>query len=149
MSFQMDDRLTATCIMLIDWPLCRVLLKNNADYPWLILVPRQNELRDVDDLSPTLRHQLIDEISQLSTIVKTYFKPDKLNVGTLGNIVSQLHIHIVARYSHDKLWPHGIWQAAQTESMYSKESLKSIVDDLQLELSATIQWLSASHQYRD
>lgn len=135
MSFQMDERLTTTCIKLIDWPLCRVLLKNNADYPWLILVPRQNGLRDIDDLSPTLRHQLIDEISQLSTLVKTYFKPDKLNVGTLGNIVSQLHIHIVARYAHDSLWPHGIWQAALKESPYSEQALKIIRDDLQSALT--------------
>lgn len=142
MSFQIDSRLAATCVTLIDWPLCRVLLKNNADYPWLILVPRQNELRDMDDLSPPLRHQLIDEITQLSTIVKTYFKPDKLNVGTLGNIVSQLHIHIIARYSHDNLWPHGIWQSAQTESLYSEQSLKTIQDDLQLELAA---WLQPSN----
>ena len=135
MSFQLDNRLTTTCVTLIDWPLCRVLLKNNADYPWLILVPRQNGLCDMDDLSPELRHQLIDEITQLSILVKAYFKPDKLNVGTLGNIVSQLHIHIVARYSHDNLWPHGVWQASLRESLYSEQALQSITDDLRLQLA--------------
>lgn len=135
MSFQMDERLSTTCVTLVDWPLCRVLLKNNADYPWLILVPRQNDLRDMDDLSAELRHQLIDEIARLSTITKTYFKPDKLNVGTLGNIVSQLHIHIVARFSHDNLWPHGIWQATQTQVSYSEQTLNNVVKDLREHLT--------------
>lgn len=130
MSFQMDSRLSSSCITLADWPLCRVLLKDNADYPWLILVPRQNGIRDMDDLSHELRHQLMDEMTQLSRIIKSYFKPDKLNVGTLGNIVSQLHIHFVARFTQDNLWPHGIWQAAQTQRNYSEVQLKKLVDDL-------------------
>lgn len=130
MSFQIDERLSSTCITLGDWPLCRILLKNNADYPWLILVPRQNELRDLDDLPHELRQQLMDEMAQLSTIIKSYFKPDKLNIGTLGNIVSQLHIHFVARFTFDNLWPHGIWQAAQTQRSYSEGRLKTLTDEL-------------------
>ena len=103
MTFQLDDRLSSSCIELNDWPLCRILLKNNADYPWLILVPRQNKTECIEDLSQPLRHQLMDEIAELSIIIKTYFKPNKLNVATLGNSVSQLHIHIVARFTYDKL----------------------------------------------
>ena len=72
----------------------------------------------------------MDEIAELSIIIKTYFKPNKLNVATLGNSVSQLHIHIVARFTYDKLWPHGIWQAAQTEVLYSEEQLKQLTVDL-------------------
>jgi len=130
MTFQLDDRLSSSCIELNDWPLCRILLKNNADYPWLILVPRQNKTECIEDLSQPLRHQLMDEIAELSIIIKTYFKPNKLNVATLGNSVSQLHIHIVARFTYDKLWPHGIWQAAQTEVLYSEEQLKQLTVDL-------------------
>ena len=130
MTFQLDDRLSSSCIELNDWPLCRILLKNNADYPWLILVPRQNKTECIEDLTQPLRHQLMDEIAELSIIIKTYFKPNKLNVATLGNSVSQLHIHIVARFTYDKLWPHGIWQAAQTEVLYSEEQLKQLTVDL-------------------
>ncbi len=122
----MDSRLSSSCIHLADWPLCRVLLKNNADYPWFILVPRQNGLMDMDELSKDSRHLLIDEVAALSSIIKTIFKPDKLNVGTLGNIVSQLHIHVVARFTSDILWPHGIWQATQTVAFYSEQRLDEL-----------------------
>ncbi len=105
-----DPRITTTCFQLADWPLSRVFLKNNANYPWFILVPRQDNIQEIDQLSHPQQHTLIEEITKLSTLVKSRFKPDKLNIGTLGNIVSQLHIHVIARFTHDALWPHGVWQ---------------------------------------
>ena len=134
MSFIIDERINATCITLGQWPLSQVLLKDNADYPWLILVPRITNIQDVDQLSQQARHQLSDEIAALSELMKHYFKPDKVNVATLGNIVSQLHIHVVGRFATDKLWPHGIWQAEQATVTYDKTSLQL----LQTELSAQI-----------
>jgi len=130
MSFLIDERIQGTCFTLGEWPLSRVLLKNNADYPWLILVPRIDNVQEIEQLPQPARHALIDEISALSAIVNTYFKPDKLNVGALGNIVSQLHIHIIARFTQDKLWPHSIWQAAQTTTLYSESRLNPMLDDL-------------------
>lgn len=105
-----DPRITTTCFQLADWPLSRVFLKNNANYPWFILVPRQDNIQEIDQLSHPQQHTLIEEITKLSTLVKSRFKPDKLNIGTLGNIVSQLHIHVIARFTHDAFWPHGVWQ---------------------------------------
>lgn len=130
MTFVVDDRISSTCFELGDWPLSRILLKNNADYPWLILVPRIENVQEIDQLAQQSRHLLINEISQLSSIVRTCFKPDKLNVGALGNMVPQLHIHVVARFTHDKLWPHGIWQAAQTTSSYAEDSLNPLLAQL-------------------
>ena len=118
--------------MLTDWPLCRVFLKNNAAYPWFLLVPRIENIQEIYQLPKASQHQLIDEISQLSTIVNTQFNPDKLNVGTLGNMVSQLHIHVVARFKHDSLWPHGIWQAAQTDILYHEETVNALLKTLKL-----------------
>lgn len=130
MTFVIDDRIASTCFELGDWPLSRVLLKNNADYPWLILIPRVKNIQEIDQLPQQSRYTLIDEISQLSSIAQTYFKPDKLNVGALGNIVPQLHVHIVARFNQDKLWPHSVWQAAQTTSAYDENSLNHLLAQL-------------------
>ena len=130
MSFLIDERIHQTCFTLGEWPLSRVLLKNNADYPWLILIPRIDNVQEIEQLPQASRYALIDEISALSAIANAYFKPDKLNVGALGNIVSQLHIHIIARFNDDKLWPHGIWQAAQTTTEYCVSQLNPMLADL-------------------
>ena len=130
MPFIVDDSIVSSCFELGDWPLSRVFLKNNADYPWLILVPRLNNIEEIDQLSQQSRYLLINEISQLSALARAYFKPDKLNVAALGNIVPQLHIHIIARFTHDKLWPHSIWQSAQTTTAYSENSLTPLLTDL-------------------
>lgn len=127
-----DPRIASTCYQLADWPLSRVYLKNNAHYPWFILVPRQDNIQEIDQLPQPLQHQLIEEISQLSTIVKKQFKPDKLNVGTLGNIVSQLHIHVIARFTHDDLWPHGVWQTALTSTPYTDAEIDKLIEQLKI-----------------
>ena len=130
MDITIDPRITSTCFTLADWPLCRVFLKNNADYPWFILVPRQENIEEIDQLPQALQHTLIDEISRLSEIVKSHFQPDKLNIATLGNIVSQLHIHVVARFEEDNLWPHGLWQASQTSAPYPEEKVHALLQQL-------------------
>jgi diadenosine tetraphosphate (Ap4A) HIT family hydrolase len=130
MAFTIDNRVSSTCFELGDWALSRVLLKNNAEFPWLILVPRIENITEIAQLSQQSRYVLMDEINQLSSIVSTYFKPDKLNIGTLGNIVSQLHIHVVGRFTTDSLWPHGIWQEGQPNIVYSQEKLQSLMEDL-------------------
>ena len=135
MSFGVDDTILSTCLELGDWPLSRVFLKNNEDYPWLILVPRVNNVQDIDQLPQSLRYLLMNEISQLSSIVRMYFKPDKLNIASLGNIVSQLHVHVVARFAQDKLWPYSIWQAGQTTTPYAENSLASLVTLLRDEVA--------------
>lgn len=121
MTFEVDQRIESSCFKIVDWELSRVFLKNNADYPWCILVPRQANIQDIDQLSLTHQHTLIQEISRLSSIIKDLFQPDKINVGALGNIVSQLHIHVIARFTHDKLWPHGIWQETPSPMLYQDQ----------------------------
>ncbi len=116
--FQLDERLQASSFHLINWPLSQVLLKNNADYPWLILVPRRNNLTEITEFKKTDQYQLMDEVNQLSLVMQDIFKPDKLNIGTLGNIVAQFHLHVVARFKQDLLWPHGIWQDTAKEKTY-------------------------------
>lgn len=116
--FQLDSQLLAGGFELVDWPLSRVLLKNNAEYPWFILVPRRQHLKEITDFSKSDRYLLMDEIHELSLVVQDIFKPDKINIGALGNIVAQFHMHVVARFHHDPLWPQGIWQSAMKEKSY-------------------------------
>ena len=137
MGFTVDERITSSCRQLIDWPLSRVLLKNNAHYPWLILVPRIRGIQDIDELSRDNRNLLMEEISSLSLIVRAQFTPDKINVGALGNKVSQLHIHVVARFKSDPLWPEGIWQASQTELAYPIDEYERLSSCLSGALSMT------------
>jgi diadenosine tetraphosphate (Ap4A) HIT family hydrolase len=89
--------------------LCRVLLMRDSTYPWLILVPEREDLRDLDDLSPDDRRLAMDEIDQVSKAMKGLFHPYKMNVAALGNVVEQLHIHVIARFREDPAWPKPVW----------------------------------------
>ena len=117
-NFQLDERLQNSSFHLINWPLSQVLLKNNADYPWLILVPRRNNLTEITEFNKADQYQLINEVNQLTLVIQDVFKPDKLNIGSLGNIVSQFHMHVVARFQNDPLWPHGVWQSTAKDKTY-------------------------------
>ena len=107
--FVLHERLAADCITLADWPLCRVLLMNDQSYPWLILVPRRPGLKEFHDVSSAERPQLTEEICRASRALQSGFSPDKINVGALGNLVPQLHIHVIARFRADPAWPGPVW----------------------------------------
>lgn len=95
-------------------------LMNNQQYPWVILVPRVEGAIELIDLSHAQQHQLMDEIDAVSRLMSKIYEPDKLNIATIGNIVSQLHIHIVARYRSDAAWPSPVWGYPGTP--YSEEN---------------------------
>lgn len=122
-NFLVDERLQNSSFFLLDWPLSRILLKNHADYPWIILIPRRENITEIMQLHRSDREQLIHEIDAASHVLQNIFQPDKLNVGSLGNIVSQLHIHVVGRFQHDPLWPQGIWQLNNIEKPYTDSAL--------------------------
>jgi diadenosine tetraphosphate (Ap4A) HIT family hydrolase len=82
---------------------------NNALFPWVILVPRVDAAREVIDLDDAGRHALMDEIALVSSAMQTLFTPDKLNIAALGNMVPQLHVHIIARFIRDTAWPNPVW----------------------------------------
>lgn len=108
-SFQLHERLAADTIPVADWALSRVLLMNDARYPWLILVPRRAGLSELHDLKHAERMVLIEEINRVSLGLKTLTNAIKINVGALGNLVPQLHIHVVARKQGDAAWPGPVW----------------------------------------
>ena len=89
--------------------LCRVLLMNNRLFPWVILVPERENMREIFQLQEIDRHKLIDEIAIISDIIQKIYQPDKINVAALGNKVEQLHVHIIARFKTDQAWPEPVW----------------------------------------
>jgi diadenosine tetraphosphate (Ap4A) HIT family hydrolase len=107
--FELDSRLDADCLYLVDWPLCRVLRMNDRAYPWLILVPRRTAIREIIDLEPADQQALLGEIGRASRVLRKTVKPEKLNVAALGNVVPQLHVHVIARFAEDAAWPRPIW----------------------------------------
>jgi diadenosine tetraphosphate (Ap4A) HIT family hydrolase len=108
-SFALHPTLARDTLEVTRLPLCRVLLMRDARFPWLILVPEREGAREIHDLTPSDRAVLIEEIAQSGKVLERLFHPDKLNVGALGNIVPQLHIHVVARTAADPAWPGPVW----------------------------------------
>jgi len=109
MNFALHPRLDADSFFIADWLLCRVLLMNDARYPWLILVPRREGLTELMDLSAADRIQLTDEVAKAGEIVRGRPGVTKVNVGALGNLVPQLHVHVLGRHPGDPAWPGPVW----------------------------------------
>ena len=93
----------------IELPLCEVRLMDDANHPWLVLVPRVADAVELIDLDAAQRTQLTAEIDQASRALKALFKPHKLNIAALGNLVPQLHVHVIGRFEHDPAWPAPVW----------------------------------------
>ncbi|WP_137043163.1 HIT domain-containing protein [Pseudolabrys sp. FHR47] len=111
-SFSLHPQLTADTVPIGDLPLCRVLLANDANYPWLILVPRRPNIVELIDLDPADRAVLTAEIDAVSRALKAITECEKLNVAALGNVVPQLHVHVIGRRHSDAAWPKPVWGAA-------------------------------------
>jgi diadenosine tetraphosphate (Ap4A) HIT family hydrolase len=107
--FELHTQLIKDSATVGDLGLCRVLLSNDAQYPWLILVPRRQEVVELFELSRIDQQQLLDEISNVSAALAGHFRADKMNVAALGNVVPQLHIHVIARFTDDPAWPRPVW----------------------------------------
>ena len=125
MPFSLAPELQRDCIELADWPLCKVLLMNDSQYPWFILVPREAGLKEIIDLSETQQVTLLRESAKLSKLLQQVFNPDKLNVAALGNMVPQLHIHHIARFKTDAAWPAPVWGKLPAVP-YSDEQITSL-----------------------
>lgn len=109
LEFELDPRLMADTIALGDFPLCRLLLMNDSQYPWLILVPRRAGVTELYHLPANEQQQLMHEVSELAETLADLFQASKMNVATLGNMVPQLHMHVIARQASDPAWPGPVW----------------------------------------
>jgi diadenosine tetraphosphate (Ap4A) HIT family hydrolase len=108
-AFSLHPQLAKDTIALGDLALSRVLLIDDSTYPWLLLVPRRREVSEITDLSDIERAHLMTEITQVADALKEETNCDKLNIAALGNVVPQLHIHIIARFRSDTAWPRPVW----------------------------------------
>ena len=122
--FALDPRLAADCHVVGELPLSRVLLMNDLRFPWLILVPRIAGLRELVELDRDRQHELLDEINRAAHVLHAITRPDKMNIATLGNVVSQLHVHVIARHVADAAWPRPVWGAGERVPYTGEESTR-------------------------
>lgn len=113
-SFMVDPAFESGSVAVMDWPLCQLRLQDDARFPWLILIPRRDGLRELEDLEPAERARLIEEVVRAGEVVRMLAnaagRPTfKLNVAALGNVTAQLHLHVVGRRPDDGHWPDPVW----------------------------------------
>ena len=126
MSFKLDRKFLKSSHHITDLKLCTIRLNDNSKFPWLILIPKRNKINDMSDLKSKDQILLMKEIVYVSKIMKKLFKTSKLNVEKIGNIVPQLHIHIIARSKKDCSWPLSVWVVKGKN--YSQIALKIMAD---------------------
>ncbi len=126
MTFALHPRLEADTFFIADWPLCRVLLMNDARFPWLILVPMREGLREIFDLEAGEQATLMEEISRTARDLQALTKADKMNIAALGNQVPQLHVHIIARFAGDAAWPNPVWGSGPPQPYAEAEKQRLI-----------------------
>ena len=116
------------------FPLCQLLLLQDAHYPWFVLVPDRDGISEIYQLSDVDQQQLLRESTLLSRALVAAFAPDKLNIAALGNVVPQLHVHHVVRYTDDVAWPAPVWGKV-TAKGYTIEGLAAVVEKLRHSLT--------------
>lgn len=109
-----------------DLQLCEIFVEDNSLYPWVVLVPKRENVKEMIDLNKNDQYLLMDEIEFVSKAMQKAFSPDKLNIAAFGNIVPQLHIHIIARYKSDNSWPSSVFNKDSLK--YSDENKRRIVN---------------------
>jgi len=124
---KLDPRLLTDCVVLGKFKLCHVLLMRDANYPWCVLVPDREDMSEIFDLSTEDQTQLNIESNTLLDFLKKEFGADKMNVAALGNVVAQLHIHHIVRYTSDIAWPAPVWGAFPAKE-YNDDDLKSRIE---------------------
>ena len=127
--FSLNSRLKADTIKIADFELSELLLMNDKNYPWFILVPRRANISEIFQLNDQDQTQLYKEISYLSEILQNFYQADKVNIGALGNMVPQLHIHVIMRFKDDIVWPKPVWGLVEAVN-YSDEEITQISKDI-------------------
>ena len=132
--FILHSKLAADTFEVLRLEVSQLLLMNDARYPWLILVPQVSDMRDLHNLSSKQYHAVTQEIAQVSKVLESATQAHKMNVGALGNMVPQLHIHIIARQTNDAAWPAPVWGGGEAQA-YSQDAAKTLVQQIASKLS--------------
>ncbi len=136
---EIHSKLLKDCLLLGKMPLCHVLLMQDANYPWFILVPDREDIEEIYQLSPADQRQLMNESSRLGEAIMSGFNGDKLNVAALGNVVPQLHIHHIVRHHDDPAWPAPVWGKVAARP-YDDKSREQVIRVLKQVLSEDIEY---------
>ena len=128
--FKIHNKFLKSSHHIIDLKLCTIRLYDNSKFPWIILIPKRNNITDITNLNPKDQLLLMNEIVYSSKVMKKIFKTSKLNVEKIGNIVPQLHLHIIARNKPDSSWPLSVWIVK--EKLYSIKSLKETINKIRM-----------------
>ena len=131
--FKLHEILDQDCLLVGQFELCLLLISRDANYPWLILVPKREGITEIHQLNAIDRQQLLEESCVLSQTMTELFAPDKLNIAALGNVVPQLHIHHIARYQSDAAWPQPIWGVVPSDE-YDPDMLSARCENLRQRL---------------
>lgn len=137
--FSLDPQLQGDTLTLGDFPLCQLLLSNDRQYPWLILVPRRKAVSEVFELSDADQQQLWHEVTELGRRVGQAFAAHKVNIAALGNVVRQLHVHVIARYEDDAAWPAPVW-GKLPPAPYDAGEVEAVIDRLRPLLGEGFVW---------
>ena len=128
MPFKIDNKFLKSSHHVTELKLCSIRLNDNSKFPWIILIPKRNKITDMSDLNSKDQILLMKEIVHVSKIMKKLFKTSKLNIEKIGNMVPQLHIHVIARSKKDSSWPLSVWVVKGKN--YSKIALRNMEDKL-------------------
>ena len=146
----LDSRLEADSCYITNLTLCQVRLHHNAAFPWILLIPQKPDLCEIIDLTTDDQYILVQELAFMSQVMRDLFHPTKLNIAALGNIVPQLHIHVIARYENDAAWPQPVWNSGKT-AVYTdsekQEKLTLLKEALSNHPLPTTSPLEAAHQF--
>ena len=123
---KLHPQLEKDCLIIGRFPLCRLLLMLDVNYPWFILVPDREEITEIHQLPEEDQQQLMRESCYLAEVLEQEFQADKINIAALGNLVPQLHVHHVVRYRTDAAWPHPIWGRVEVKP-YCEDSLSDVI----------------------
>ena len=132
-NWSLHPQLKRDTVNLGDLPLSRVLVNDDANYPWLILVPRRPNLVEVIDLDEGAQAQLMREITRVARALREITTSHKLNIAALGNVVPQLHVHVIARFRDDAAWPNPVWNVVPRRA-YAQEELEAFTRPLREQL---------------
>ena len=131
--FALDKKLASDTFAVADIGLCSVRLMNDKRFPWLILVPKRANVREIHELSPLDQTMLTFEITQMSKLFQRVTRAEKMNIASLGNQVAQLHVHIIARFEKDAAWPSPVWGAGKALT-YEPDEAQTLIDQISSKL---------------
>ncbi len=127
--FVLNDRLRNDTIEIGRMELSLILLMNDRALPWLILVPERADIREIDELNAGDRNLLIEEVACVSRTIRKLYNPDKINIGALGNLVPQFHMHVIGRFTNDRAWPGPVWGTGPSVP-YDTDEINRVSSDI-------------------